>query len=256
MSAPAFPAAHRPLAQEVIYRTLVLPALGGQFNRIWAQVDGPAPHPADGPLIIYLTHSSWWDAYMLYLISYRLLGERLQNYIMMEEKQLRAYPFFTWCGAFSINRHDPVSAAGSVSYIADRLREQRARALWIFPQGRIVPPDRRPIVAYPGIVRVAQQAGGATLWPVALRYEFRGEQQPEAFVRAGPYHTISAAADELQATAEITARLTANADALRDDVLQQRFAQYRILLHGRQGINRLFDVMAAAARGRRARARQ
>jgi hypothetical protein len=254
---PAIPAAHWPAAQEAIYRTLVLPALWSQFGRVAVQRDGPAPHPSEGPLIVYLTHSSWWDAYMLFLISYRLLDEGFQNYIMMEEKQLQAYRFFRWCGAFSINRH-PQESQRSINYISRMLGEKQARCLWIFPQGRIGPGDRRPLRIYPGIARIARQAGGATLWPVALRYEFRGEQQPEAFIRAGQAHYVAADTPEHEVVAEVQSRLTAAADALRDDVNSETLDGYRTLLAGKPGINRLWDAVrrrvrerAPAAPGRR-----
>jgi hypothetical protein len=247
---PEIPANHIPIAQEIMYRTLVVPALRGEFHRVRMCVEGPIPHPADGPLVIYLTHSSWWDAYLLFLLYYKVLNGGFQNYIMMEAKQLRAYRFFAWCGAFSIDRKIPGDVDRSIAYIANRLRERRDRCLWIFPQGRIAPTDRRPIVAYPGIARVVQQAGGATLWPVALRYEFRGEQQPEVLIRCGPAHYATGTEHEDALTATIAARLTTLADQLRDDTLAETFDHYRVLLRGREGINRWFDDWRARLAGR------
>lgn len=248
---PEIPANHIPIAQEVIYRTLVLPAVRGEFHRVRVRVEGPIPHPADGPLVVYLTHSSWWDAYMLFLLYYKILDGGFQNYIMMEAKQLRAYRFFAWCGAFSIDRKIPGDVDRSIGYIANRLRERRDRCLWIFPQGRIAPTDRRPIVAYPGIARVVKQAGGATLWPVALRYEFRGEQQPEVLIHCGPAHYAPGDQNEQALTEEVGARLCAAADRLRDDTLHETFDQYRVLLRGREGINRWFDGWQARLAGRK-----
>ncbi|HMO59791.1 MAG TPA: lysophospholipid acyltransferase family protein [Roseiflexaceae bacterium] len=248
---PAIPADHWPAAQEVIYRSLVLPAAWSQFHRIWARIEGPLPHPSEAPLIVYLTHTSWWDAYMLFLISYRLLRSQFQNYIMMEEKQLRAYRFFRWCGAFSINR-GPQAAERSVRYISRELQAQPGRCLWIFPQGRIGPGDQRPLRIYPGIARIARGAGGALLWPVALRYEFRGEQKPEAFIRSGTPHYIGADAPEAAVVAEVQARLTRAADALRDDLLLEDLAAYRPILAGPPGINRLWDALRDRIPGRSA----
>lgn len=248
---PEIPANHIPIAQEIIYRTLVLPAIRSQFSRVRLQIDGPVPHPADGPLIIYLTHTAWWDAYMLFLLSYKVLNSAFQNYILMEAKQLRAYRFFAWCGAFSIDRTIPGDAERSIGYIAGRLRERRARCLWIFPQGRIVPNDQRPLVIYPGIARIVQEAGGATLWPVALRYEFRGEQQPEAFIRCGPLHYAAADQSEASIIEQVREHLTGLADEVRDDILSERMDRFQILVRGRQGIDRMFDRMLAFVRGRR-----
>jgi hypothetical protein len=220
---------------------------------VWLKVEGPLPRAGDGPLIGYLNHPSWWDGYMAFALNRALLRDRFEGYLMMEEKELRRYRFFAWCGAFSVDRQDARSAMRSVAYIGRLLAERRDRALWIFPQGEITPNDRRPLMAFSGVAHIARRAGGATRWPVALRYEFRGEQRPEAFIRAGPAHRAPAPstgsrqgdATTHALTAEVTARLTAACDALRDEVNADDLAGYRALLRGRPGVNRVFD----AARG-------
>lgn len=239
---PEIPAHHRPYMQALLYHSIVLPSLRNGFARVRVHTEGlPGIH--DDPLVIYLTHSSWWDAYMLFLISERLLPNPRQNYIMMEAKQLRRYRFFRWCGAFSIDRHHPDDSARSLDYIANRLIEQRGRLLWIFPQGKIIHPDLRPLRLYPGIARVVQRVGSVTLWPMALRYEFRGEQRAEALLRAGKPWRISGPSTEEQILDESTSRLTALADKLRDDALHGCLDEYRILLQGRIGIDRWFDQL-------------
>lgn len=239
---PEIPAQHRPMMQALLYQSIVLPALRNSFARVRVHAEG-LPTPGDDPLIIYLTHSSWWDAYMLFLISEQLLPYPRQNYIMMEAKQLRRYRFFRWCGAFSIDRHNPDDTQRSLEYIAKCLCEQSGRLLWIFPQGKITHPDQRPIILYPGIARIISRIGSATLWPMALRYEFRGEQRAEALLRAGLPWRVSNSTPEQQLLIESTARLSALADVLRDDVLYGRLDDYHVLLHGRIGIDRWFDQL-------------
>lgn len=148
---PAIPANRNWLAKQAIYRSLVLPACRSAFDRVWLRMEGPAPHAADGPLIIYMNHPGWWDGYMAFLLDKLVFQERLESYIMMEEKQLRAYRFFSWCGAFSVDRKRPGEAERSIAYISRLLNERRNRILWILPQGRIVPNDQRPLRVYPGI---------------------------------------------------------------------------------------------------------
>ena len=239
---PEIPAHHRPFIQALLYHGIVLPSIRNSFARVRVHTEGlPSLH--DDPLIIYLTHSSWWDAYMLFLISGRLLPDPRQNYIMMEAKQLRRYRFFRWCGAFSIDRHHPDDTDRSLDYIANRLRERPGRILWIFPQGKIIHPDLRPLTLYPGIARVVQRVGSVTLWPMALRYEFRGEQRAEALIRAGKPWRASGASTEAQLLAESTSHLTALADKLHDDALHGSLDEYRVLLQGRTGIDRWFDQL-------------
>ncbi len=242
---PTIPAHRNALGKELIYRTLVLPACRSMFDRVWLHIAGPVPHPSEGPVIVYMNHPGWWDGYMAFLLDKIVLNERFQSYIMMEEKQLRIYRFFTWCGAFSVDRRRPGEAERSIAYISRLLRERRDRMLWILPQGRIVPNDRRPLKVYPGIARIAKQAGDVLFWPVALRYEFRGEQRPEAFIRVGPPHTSDLTAPEEAIVADVQARLTAAVDALRDEVNEERLEAYRVLLRGKRDISRLWaDVVA------------
>jgi 1-acyl-sn-glycerol-3-phosphate acyltransferase len=178
---------------------------------------------------------------MAFIVNRVVLRDRYRGYLMMEEKELRRYRFFSWCGCFSVNRQDARSAARSVAYISRLLAERRDRALLIFPQGEITPNDRRPLAIFSGIAHVASRAGGAMLLPVALRYEFRGEQRPEAFIRAGPAHHASADTDARALTSEIAQRLTAAAGALRDELNEKRLDGYQVLLHGRAGVNRVWD---------------
>ena len=112
--------------------------------------------------------------------------------------------------------------------------------MYIFPQGAIAPNDRRPLAVFPGVGHIVRRVGGATLLPVALRYEFRGEQRPEAFMLLGPAHH-SDGADVRALSGEIGARLTECVDTLRDLVLAEQFAGFQTLVQGRPGVNRVFD---------------
>jgi hypothetical protein len=250
-ASPRIPARHNRLGDALVYWGLVRWAIWSHFDRVWLKVDGPPPRAEEGPLIGYLNHPSWWDGYMAFVLNRAVLRDRFEGYLMMDERELRRYRFFAWAGAFSVDRHDPRAAMRSVAYIGRLLAERRERSLWIFPQGEITPNDRRPLALFPGVAHIARRAGGATLWPVALRYEFRGEQRPEAFIRAGPAHRAAPDADPRALTAAIAARLAAACDALRDDISAASLDGYRALLRGRPGVNRVFD----AARGLLARRR-
>jgi 1-acyl-sn-glycerol-3-phosphate acyltransferase len=238
---PAIPARHSRLGDALVYWALVRWSIWSHFDRVWLKVVGPLPQPSDGPLIVYPNHPAWWDGYMCLLLNRLVLRDRFEGYLMMEEPQLRRYRFFAWAGCFSVDRHDPRSAARSVAYIGRLLAERRDRSLYIFPQGVLTANDRRPLEIYPGLAHIVRRAGGAMLWPVALRYEFRGEQRPEVFIRAGPAHHAHGDASARGLTGEIAQRLTAAADALRDEVAAGQLEGYQALLRGRAGVNRLFD---------------
>ncbi len=247
---PAIPAAHHPLGFALIYRLLIRWPLWNSFDCVRAQVVGRMPRRADGPLLCYMNHCSWWDGYMAAIVSRCLLRPRVVPYVMMEEAQLRAYRFFTMAGAFSVDRHNPREAARAVAYISRVLRARPGRALCMFPQGEIVPNDRRPLHLYTGLAHVARRMERAVLAPVALRYEFRGEQRPEIFIRFGPLHHVRGGEVDTHAlTREMAQRLTAGVDALRDAVVADDTSGFRVLLRGRAGVNRWFDDVLARLRG-------
>jgi chlorobactene lauroyltransferase len=247
---PAIPARHSAVGEELVYRFLVHWSLWSHFDRVWLKTLGPLPHPADGPLIAYLNHPSWWDGYMAFILSREVLRRRFRSYLMMDELQLQRYRFFAWCGCFSVDRGNPRAALRSLIYMGRLLAGRRDRALWIFPQGELTPNDRRPLVIYPGVAQIAGRAGGATLWPVALRYEFRNEQRPEAFIRAGPAHYAPAGANAHALTDEVGRRLTAATDALHAEISAGDLAEYQVLLRGRAGVNRIFDALRGLLPGR------
>lgn len=249
---PAIPAAKNALGDELVYRLFARWSLWSSFDTVWLRSQGPLPDPDRGPVLLYLNHSSWWDGYLMYVIHRVVLRGQFDAHLLMEEKQLRAYRFFAWSGAFSVNRHDPEDVQRSQQYAANLLRSgRRPRAIFIFPQGKIVPADRRPLVTYPGIARIVALAGGVRICPVALRYEFLGQQWPHAFIRMGPTYTPADPADIAGTLAEVTTQLTTASDALRDDVIALRLERFRPLLRGRRGIDKTFDAFLRLLPGRR-----
>ncbi len=251
---PTIPAAKNALGDALIYWGLARRSLYRDFHRVWLQTYGPLPLPQNGPLLIYLNHSAWWDGYLMYVIHRVVLGGRFDSYLLMEERQLRAYRFFAWSGAFGINRADADESEQTLHYAVNLLRDhRRARALFIFPQGRILPNDQRPLVLYPGIARIIKQAAPLTLLPVALRYEFLGQQRPHAFIRLGPAYRPADPDDSDAVLAEVGNRLTATCDALRDDVVSGCLERYAPILRGRRGIDQRFDQFMRLFRQRTGR---
>ncbi len=248
---PAIPARKSRLGSALIYWLLVRPAFWNSFDRVRLQLVGRLPRREDGPLIFYLNHPGWWDAYMCMLLEQRVLRGRFRFYGMVEEPQLRAYRFFTLSGGFSVDRHNRYEAARSVAYSCHLLQGQPRRALCIFPQGTITPNDQRPLVVYPGLAHIVKRLGGARLCPVALRYEFRGEQRPEAFMRIGPLHYAAAPVNVRALTEDTRQRLSVSAAALRDAVAADAMDQFCVLLRGKPGINRLFDRLKRPLSGSR-----
>jgi 1-acyl-sn-glycerol-3-phosphate acyltransferase len=228
----------KPLREKVISR-MIFRGLRRSFNAI--RVRGA--ETMEGldrslPIIIYGNHSSWWDGFVEYYISYGLYG--LDQYLMMEEKQMSRYRFFRWLGAFSVNRDSAREAAVSLRY-AISLFDRPGRILCIFPQGVMRPNDSRPLAFSPGLGRIAAGLGKAQLVPMALRYEFLREQRPDILVRLGPVRVAENVVDHRALTRECEETLTGFLDQLRDEVAREDLAPYRIVLTGKASTNVAYD---------------
>ncbi len=226
-------------------------AMRGMFGRVRLHEGGGNPRAAGVPILGLANHPSWWDGYLALLLA-RYYG--LPRYLMMDESQLRRYGFFRWAGCFSVDRTDPRESARSVAYAARLLTRAEQPIVWLFPQAEITPADRRPIAAHGGAAHVLRRAtadGTAVGWlPVAWQYAFRGEQHPEAFIRVGAVEVVTAAEtrEVRRLSARISAALTREADALRDDLAADDLATYRIILHGAGGVNDRWDRVRRRSR--------
>lgn len=134
------------------------------------------------PQIIFVNHSSWWDGLVAFEISHRA---RLNSFIMMEEKNLRKYFLFRRLGAFSVNKNNLREINCSLDYASALLANNQSKTLWIFPQGKIEPHNRRPIKFYSGIVKILKSVENCRLIPVAVSYNFSGDFKPEILVKIG-----------------------------------------------------------------------
>lgn len=240
---PRLTARKTPLIEALIYRALVRPAIRSAFQRVALWSHEPAL-PRDLPILIYANHPSWWDGYMAFLLADE--HWRCAGYLMMEEAQLARYGFFRYCGVFSVDRGDPREAMRSVAYAATLLSHRPGRVLWIFPQGEITPNDRRPLTTYSGAAHIAKRAASVRCLPMALRFEFLGEQRPEALIRLGPSHVVAGDTDVKALHHEMDQRLLAEVDQLREDTIKGATASYRTILQGRASVNVVWDRVRAA----------
>ena len=151
------------------------------------------------PVVGCVNHTNWWDGFVLYVLSHRLLPHDI--HLAMEEKNLRRYRFFTWMGVFGVDLATRAAALPGVRYAVRLLRGEasggRARLAWMFVQGELLPANR-PVEVKPGALFLARQAGASVL-PLALRYEWLSESRPSIFVQVGAPMEASASAEELAA---------------------------------------------------------
>ena len=151
------------------------------------------------PVVGCVNHTNWWDGFVLYVLSHRLLPYDI--HLAMEEKNLRRYRFFAWMGVFGVDLATRASALPGVRYAVRLLRGKasggEARLAWMFVQGELLPAGQ-PVEVKPGALFLARQAGASVL-PLVLRYEWLSESRPSIFVQVGAPLDASVSADELAA---------------------------------------------------------
>ncbi len=131
------------------------------------------------PVIFCANHSSWWDAPLIFYLTYELFGT--DSYCIMEKKQFDMHPYFRGFGAVPIVRED---ARNSLKVLNDCAAEinGKAKSLWIFPQGEIIPNSKRPFHFYPGLSILMEKLSDPVLACLYFDYRFTKNQFPETFV--------------------------------------------------------------------------
>ena len=151
------------------------------------------------PVVGCVNHTNWWDGFVLYVLSHRLLPHDI--HLAMEEKNLRRYRFFTWMGVFGVDLATRATTLPGVRYALRLLHGKapggQARLAWMFVQGELLPASR-PVVVKPGALFLARQAGASVL-PLVLHYEWLSESRPSIFVEVGEPMEPSVSEDELAA---------------------------------------------------------
>jgi 1-acyl-sn-glycerol-3-phosphate acyltransferase len=181
------------------------------------------------PLITFSNHSSWWDGLILFEIFSHF---EFENFVMMEEKQLKDLRLFRKLGAFSIVRENPKEALKSIKYAVKKLQDISRSNLWIFPQGEILPNEIRPLNFYNGISKIIEKCGSCRVLPISLKFEFRNEFKPEIFVKIGKYQQFEkiSKSESKALTKTLEKDLTLLLDSLRSDLIEGNLETYENLL--------------------------
>lgn len=213
---------------------------------------GGAEWPAgDAPVIVFANHSGWWDPIVALVLSRHLFG--CDSYGLMEGAQLTRYPFFRRIGCFgTVGETSPSEARALAHYAAETLRGGPRRALWLFPQGALLP-ARAPIAFRSGLARLHRAVPEARLVPVAIRYEMRAAQRPECLVRLGaPVAGLDASLGTAATTRALEARLRSALTALDAAVDSGTVADSGLVIAGRGSLSDLYDrARRALGEGRR-----
>lgn len=190
--------------------------LPGHFSVIRRKGTIDPPLAADGkrpPVIYVANHTNWWDGMVAYENYIR--ASSYQHFIMMDEKQLRQFRFFTRIGVFSIDKTKGSAIIETLEYAADLLRQQHA--VWIFPQGEIEHLEKRPLQFSSGVAFLLERCPDAVVVPVAMYYSFGFKQKPEVDLWFGePLRRVWADLSRKQITGLLSETVEHQLDQLRE----------------------------------------
>ena len=142
------------------------------------------------PVLYLANHSSWWDGLILFLLTEK--ASELDHYMMMEEKQLKQYAFFRKLGAFPVHKENLKSVKQAL--MTAKKNMQAGGAVWLFPQGKIMHQDIRPLELEGGASFLVRQFEQVVVKPVTLHYTFNQFQKPTVSVVFGEEALVSGGA--------------------------------------------------------------
>lgn len=194
---------------------------------------------AQGPLIVYANHSSWWDPMVSILLAQTLLPGR-NHYAPMDAAALARYPILCKLGIFPV---EMATARGAAQF----LRTSQAilasgGVVWITPQGRFSDPRESPLAFKPGLGALATRVPDATILPLAIEYTFWDERLPETLLRFGDLVRVSSETNTEVATQQLQAALADAMQELKAAAMTRDASQFRVLLSGSRGTGGFYGL--------------
>ena len=234
-------------------KRLAIRRLGGSLRRYFAAIhvqgDLTALANDDRSTLYFANHISSWDGTIANYISYRYL--RQDSFIMALEQTM--IPRTTWAGLFSVNPLDRFSATQSLRYSVRLLREVPRCALWIFPQGTLLPFHKRPLGFQKGVASILSQVKEVRLVPVGFYYALIRHSRPEAFVSFGEPLNLIPNANLSGLTNQLEVCLVENLDKLSNDLANCNTQSFKTLIDGkpslRESLMRLNGKQLAPLKG-------
>ena len=124
-----------------------------RFNKV--VVHGVDVRPEHSILLLQ-NHFSWWDGFLGSHLCYQYLQK--SYHVMVQEDQLRKFPFFRYKGAFSVRKNSR-DVLESIHYAAELLNDPKNLVL-MFPQGRLQSMHVPDITFEKGVFRLIEKVQG------------------------------------------------------------------------------------------------
>ena len=132
--------------------------------------------------IFYCNHNYWWDPLIPHYLNTRLFKQKARG--MMDLRQVQKYSFFPKIGVFSVDLEQHRNTITSLRYAVEHLKTPNA-ALYLFPEGTIVPVDSKPLNFKPGLAWIQKQSLHSETIPIAIYIDYSKSSKPDLHIQIG-----------------------------------------------------------------------
>ncbi len=214
------------------------------FHSLRLSRSGWQPQLSPVPMVVYSSHTSWWDPLVgLVLQDILLPGSRV--YSPIDLRMLECYKMFGRLGFFGVEQGSSRGAACFLQ-VSKAVLKTPGNILAVTPQGRFVDARERPINFQGGLGHLASRVGPVDFFPMAVEYVFWEERLPEVLVRFGqPVRVAGGQVGRLSPAAwtlRFESEMTRVQDALAAEAQARRTADFRDLLRGERGVSPVYDM--------------
>lgn len=136
------------------------------------------------PVLFFGNHQTWWDGFFAYELARHY---DIDQRVIMEEKNLRKFPFFRYVGVFGVDLQSKAGRAQSLMHCVRTLKtEKPRRTLLIYPHGRLVSPLESTWPPFqPGIETILKLSPEVQAVPIIHEIVPGNHQLPEVFMEVG-----------------------------------------------------------------------
>lgn len=150
-----------------------------RFSGAYAQLEKAESYPC----ILYSNHQTWWDGLLEWPV---ITHFRLNHLLMMEEKNLRRFPFFRRVGVFGVDLDSRSGRSAGLLYAIRGLRDGAdRRTLILYPQGELLPSHEGWRPFQPGLEKILRAVPGSRAIPVAKHLRMGRYPKPEVILHFG-----------------------------------------------------------------------
>ena len=165
--------------------------------------------------VYFINHFYWWDGLLPLYLNNKIFGQTARA--LMEDKQMKKYPFFSKIGAFSINLEDTRSTIHSLRYALQSLARPNS-SLFIYPQGKIVPVSYTHPNFKPGLAWLYQHSSDIDFVPIAFYIDHSKHHKPDLYISIGESVLPNKTLSKKELTKEFELKLTSLLTQIRADI--------------------------------------